>query len=167
MSGFLLKNTLMRRRKAIDAVFLWLEAHGIDPEKDCYGAPAASAFVAKLLSQQPKGPYSFIGAKKSKLIGPHGFELAAKDVKEYLWGKEEFRVFNLDSKKDTTAELKAQLDEAAKGQLESRPTEPVPEPDFDSEPIALPPEPEELKSPKTAKTKRRSSSKKTTTGEEK
>lgn len=144
MSGFLLKNTLMRRRKAIDAVFAWMEEHGIDPEKDCFGAPAANAFVAKLLSQQPKGPYSFT---KSKLIGPHGFELAAKDVKTYLWGEEEFKVFNLDTKKTEEDE--------AREQLETRPTEP----DFESEPIALPPEPEEPKSTKSVK--KRSKKKKT------
>lgn len=149
MSGFLLKNTLMRRRMATNALFIWMEENGMNPEEDCFGAPAVNAFVAKLLAQQPKGPYAFIGAKQSKLLGPQGFELHIDDLRAYLWGKDEFKVFNLNAKTDTTQDLKAQMDEAAKEQFEAPevialpPTEPEIAPE--SEPAPEPePEPEVL-----------------------
>lgn len=158
MAGFLLKNTLMRRHKAVDAVFAWMEDHGVNPEEDCFGAPAVNAFVAKLLAQQPKGPYSFVGAKQSKMLGPHGFELHIDDLRAYLWGPE-FKVFNLDAEKDTTQDLEAQTAEAAAEAFE----EPVPEFEAAAEAEAefeAQAEPEEAEEPRKSPRRRSKKAKK-------
>lgn len=160
MGGFLLKNSAMRRRKAVDSVFEWMENHGLNPEEDCFGSPAASAFVAKLLAQHPKGPYSFVGANQVKLIGPGGFELHIENMKKFLWG-EEFKVFNLDAKKDSTQDLETQMGAEAEEQLQApKEPEPEPEPEPESEPVQGPEE-EEVKVTKPIRRKKTTTKKKT------